>query len=373
MLFIERFSILEDPRTDINKKYELLDILFLTATAVLSGAEGWKDIKEFGDAKLDWLRQYRPFTSGIPVDDTIARIIGAIDSEQLTACFVSWVNGLRKEFNREQIAIDGKTLRRSFDGERTTALHSITAWSKENGLVLCQKQSQGKKNENATVLEMLDMLSVKGAIVTLDAMNTQKKIAKKICDKGGDYVLCVKNNHRSLRQEIQSYFHKMRRDHEAIWDQHYYSETDSDHGRIEQRHCRQLSVCDWIGGAENWQGIKTVAEVTRERHLKGQSSTEVEYYISSLDLNAKELANAVRSHWEVENKAHWVLDVTYREDDSRIRRENASENMALIRRFALNLARLNPQKNSMRGKLKKAMWSDEFRAELLLGQNVDKV
>ncbi|HDO7940781.1 TPA: ISAs1 family transposase, partial [Legionella pneumophila] len=191
MSFVENFSILKDPRSEINQRHNLLDILFLAGTAVMSGAEGWKDIKDFGEEKLDWLRQYRDFKHGIPADDTIARVISGLDSEQFTLCFVNWVNELRSKDGREQIAIDGKTLRRSYTGDRTTALHSITAWSKRNGLILAQMRSNGKANEKASVLEMLDLLELKGAIVTADAMNTEKKIAKKIHDKGGDYVLCV--------------------------------------------------------------------------------------------------------------------------------------------------------------------------------------
>ena len=209
MSFIDHFSDLEDPRSDINKRYELLDIVFLVATAVMSGAEGWKEIKEFGDNKLEWLRQYRPYAQGIPVDDTIARIIGALSPEGFVSCFMNWVNELRAKEGGDQIAIDGKTLRRSFNGERTTALHSIAAWSKTNGLVLSQMKSQGKKNENVSVLAMLDLLELKGSIVTMDAMNTQKKIVDSIHKKGGDYVLPVKDNHPHLHREIQAYFNKL--------------------------------------------------------------------------------------------------------------------------------------------------------------------
>ncbi len=373
MSFVESFSIIADPRSEINLRHDLLDILFLAATAVMSGAEGWKDIKDFGEEKIDWLRQYRDFNHGIPADDTIARIISALDSEQFTLCFVSWVNELRSKDGREQIAIDGKTLRRSFTGDRTTALHSITAWSKQNGLVLAQKRSKGKANEKASVLEMLDLLELKGAIVTADAMNTEKKIAKKICDKGGDYVLCVKNNHKNLLSEIKDYFHIMERDHRDIWSQNYFEEVDAGHGRIETRTCRQIAISPWIEGSSEWQGLQTVVEVTRKREIKESISREIQYYISSLPLEPKQIANAIRGHWAVENKAHWVLDVTYKEDESRIRRDNAAENLALLRRFAFNLARLNPQKNSMKGKLKKAMWSDKFRSELLDGQIQSKV
>ncbi|HCR5091023.1 TPA: ISAs1 family transposase, partial [Legionella pneumophila] len=246
--------------------------------------------KDFGEEKLDWLRQYRDFKHGIPADDTIARVISALDSEQFTLCFVNWVNELRSKDGREQIAIDGKTLRRSYTGDRTTALHSITAWSKRNGLILAQMRSNGKANEKASVLEMLDLLELKGAIVTADAMNTEKKIAKKIHDKGGDYVLCVKNNHKKLLNEIKDYFHIMERDHREIWSQNYFEEVDAGHGRIETRTCRQIAISPWVEGYADWQGLQTVIEVTRTREIKEKTGTEVQYYISSLPLEPKQIA-----------------------------------------------------------------------------------
>ncbi len=373
MSFLTHFSVINDPRHEINKKHDLLDILFLTASAVMSGAQGWKDIHAFGEAKLTWLRQYRAFEAGIPVDDTIARVISALDPTHFTQCFVAWVNELRTQKGGEHIAIDGKTLRRSFSGERSTALHSITAWSKTNGLVLAQRKSAGKKNEHQSVLAMLDILELKHSVVTLDAMNTQKKIAKKINAKGGDYVLCVKDNHPTLHREIKDYFAKMKKDCPAQLMTHYHEETDAGHGRIEIRRCRQLRVNKDVSEAEHWAGIATLVEVERERHINEKRQQETQYYISSLALNAAAVAEAIRGHWEVENKVHWVLDVTFREDDSRLRRDNAAENIAVMRRFALNLARLHPRKNSMKGKLKQAMWSDDFRSELLLGKHLDTV
>lgn len=186
-------------------------------------------------------------------------------------------------------------------------------------------------------------------------------------------MLCVKNNHKKLLNEIKDYFHIMQRDHREIWSQNYFEEVDAGHGRIETRTCRQIAISPWIEGYAEWQGLQTVIEVTRTREINEKTNTEVQYYISSLPLEPKQIADAIREHWAVENKAHWVLDVTYKEDDSRIRRDNAAENLALLRRFALNLARLHPQKNSMKGKLKKAMWSDKFRSELLIGQIQGKV
>jgi len=367
MSFVDHFSHIEDPRKPINLKYNFLDMLFLTFAGVVSGAEGWSDIVNFGHNKLDWLQQYRDFEHGIPVDDTLARIIRAIEPIQLNQAFIDWVNEERRETGKEQIAIDGKTLRGSRDAEQHSALHSITAWSKSEGLVLAQLQSSTKKNENASVLEVLNVLNVKGATITVDAMNTQRKIAERIIDKKGDYVMCVKGNQKTLREEIAAYFHKVERDtpeHLKIDE-----EIDTGHGRVEVRRCSALRVNEWISEADKWKGIKSIVKVERERHLlsTGKVQTETQYYISSLATSPKELAEAIRGHWEVENKVHWVLDVTFKEDDSRIRVGDGAENVGVIRRFALNLARLHPKKCSMRSKLKQAGWSDTMRSEILFG------
>ena len=292
-----------------------------------------------------------------------------------------------------RLCADGKTLRRSHDGDGQAALHSITAWGHESGLVPAQLKSAGKKNEQASVMEMLDMLQGKGAHITADAMtnrqdrrfarhkppaglrpgtgamSTQKKIARKIQGKGGDYTLSLKDNHKTFREEIKAYFHKVRRDEPDRIAVH--EEVDGGHGRVEKRTCRQLRVTDWVSEAARWPGLQTVIEMERERHLPGQDvEHEIQYYISSLPVDAERVAQGIRRHWEVENKAHWVLDVAFKEDDCRIRKGNGAENVGIIRRFCLNLARLHPQKNRMRGKLKQAGWSDTRRAETLFGQTV---
>lgn len=271
------------------------------------------------------------------------------------------MNELRRYEGKEQISIDGKTLRHSFDnGDRMSALHSVTVWSKSNGLVLAQSRSKGKKNENKTVMELLDLIEINNAIITMDAMNTQRSIVAKLIQRKADYVLPVKENQKNLHEEIQDYFVYMNQQHAEVILQSTYSEVDAGHGKIENRIYRQLLINELIPEADKWSGIKTVIEVSRRRELKGQVENEILYYISSLPINLPLIADTIRGHWEVENKAHYVLDVTYREDDSRIRRENAAENIAVARRFALNLARLHPKKDSMRGKLKHAMWSDDF-------------
>jgi predicted transposase YbfD/YdcC len=366
MSFLSHFSDLSDPRSHINVKHNFLDVMFLAVSAVLSGAEGWSDIEDFGRDKLTWLKQYRRFENGIPVDDTIARIIRVVCPKQLNQAFLNWVNEIRVETGKPQIAIDGKTLRHSYDGDKHTALHSITAWSKDAGIVLAQLKSSGKKNENASVLEMLDTLDIKGALISADAMNSQKKIVAKIQAGQADYVLCIKNNQKSLREEISAYFHKVQRDTPEIIA--HDEQTDAGHGRIEVRRCQQLLVSEWITEAKHWEGMRSIIKLERERHVKGKPTTiETQFYISSLGIAPQATSQAIRAHWEVENKAHWVLDVTYKEDDCRIRKDDGAENVGVIRRFCLNMARLHPKKASMRRKLKIAGWADEFRTELIFG------
>jgi len=375
MIFIDCFKEIEEPRTDINVKHNLLDVIFLTITGIVSGCEGWKDIYEFGVAKLAWLRQYRSFKHGIPVDDTIARIISALDPQAFTECFINWANELRCLDGKDSIAIDGKTLRRSYQSseDKMTALHSVTVWSKAHGLVLAQSRSKGKKNENKTVLELVELLELKNAIITVDAMNSQKKIAAKLQQKQADYVMPIKENHKLFLEEIKDYFKFMENKHAEKLSEARFEETDAGHGRIESRSYTQLRVNELIPAAAHWEGCQTVIQVRRERDLKNKIETQTEYYISSLPVNLTQIANSIRGHWEVENKGHWVLDVVYKEDESRIRREHAAENLAVARRFALNLARLHSQKNSMKGKLKQAMWSDQFRHEIIFGENQSKV
>lgn len=366
-LLLKAFSHIKDPRKDINISYDLQDILFVTLAGVLSGAEGWAQIHQFAQEKFNWLKQYRAFEAGIPSEDTICRVIRAIDPTALNEAFISWVNSVRQVSGQPLIAIDGKTLKSSKDGEKHNALHSITVWCQQNDLVLAQMKSKGKKNEQQSVLEVLDLLSLQGAIITVDAMNSQKKIAQKIVDSQADYIFCIKDNHKHLKQEIHAYFNKIQRDSPDIVT--LYEEIDTGHGRIETRRCQTLPADNWMTQLQGWASVRTVVLLERTRIDKktGQTQTEQQVYISSLANDAKQIASSIRQHWGVENKVHWLLDVVYREDDCRIRKGDGAENVAVIRRFCLNLAKLHPRKASMKSKLKQAGWSDEFRGELLFG------
>jgi predicted transposase YbfD/YdcC len=281
------------------------------------------------------------------------------------ACFISWVNEVRGEQGHEHIAIDGKTLRRSFHkSRRCDALHMLSVWVSGSELFFSGAKSKGKKNEVETVLELIELLEVKGVVITLDAMSTQRAVAAKIHHKQGDYILALKGNQGNLHKEVKAHFHKCHRDKEVL-EHHHYRDVDSRHGRIEERHYIQLPVTDWIEQAPRWAGLQSVIEVTRTRHIDDQTTTETQYYISSLAPDVKACAKHIRQHWGVENKVHWVLDMTFREDESRIRRGDGAEIMAMIRRFCMNLTRLHSTKDSVRGKLKRLSWSDSFREAVL--------
>lgn len=366
-LLLNAFSNIIDPRKDINIMYDLLDIVFITLAGVLSGAEGWSEIHQFAREKQTWLKKYRKLESGIPSEDTISRVIRAIDPVALNQAFMSWVNSIREISGQPLIAIDGKTLKLSRDGEKHNALHSITVWCQQNELVLAEMKSVAKKNEQQSVLDVLELLDIKGTIITVDAMNSQKKVAQKIVDCQADYIFCIKDNHKNLKQEIQAYFHKKQREQPSLLNQ--YEEVDAGHGRIEIRRCQTLLADSWVTELQQWASVQTLVLLERTRIDKktGKEETEQQIYMSSLQAEAKKIAPMIRQHWGVENKVHWLLDVVYKEDDCRIRKDDGAENVAIIRRFCLNLSKLHPKKCSMKSKLKQAGWSDTFRSEVLFG------
>jgi len=371
--FLKHFATIEDPRIDRCKRHELMDILFLSICAVLSNAEGWEDIEDFGHSKLDWLRKYLPFANGIPKHDTIARVLSRLDASSLQQSFFEWIKELVTEVDGDIIAIDGKAARRSFETKgRRNPLHVVSAWSCENGIVMGQRKVADKSNEITAIPVLLDILELKGATVTIDAMGCQKEIAKKIIKKQGDYVLALKGNQGTLAEEVKAWFHKARREHFKDIGHDYFEATDQGHGRIEVRRCTQIELdLSWLTKGTQWAGLATAIEVESERHIDGQTTTEKRYYISSHQLNAERVSSIVRNHWAVENKLHWVLDVTFREDESRIRRGNGAEVMNALRKISLNLIKLNTTRQaSMKRKRKLAALDDDFRAEILLGQDL---
>jgi len=365
--FITHFSIIEDPRIERCKKHKLLDILFLTVSAVLSGAQGWEDIEEFGHAKLDWLKRFVELPNGIPRHDTIARVMGRLDPNTLQQCFFQWMSDVLEAIEGDVIAIDGKSLRRSFDrASRKNALHLVSAWSCTGGVALGQVKTEEKSNEITAIPRLLELLEVKKCIITIDAMGCQKDIAAEIIKKKADYVLGVKKNQPALHDDFVQYFEKyLLQKNELTSKCGMFETVDKAHGRVEVRRCWQSTELKWLPSTREWAGARSVLRVECERHTSTGKSSEVRYFISSLPLNPEKALSAVRQHWFVENQLHWVLDVTFGEDGSRIRRGDAAENMAVLRRLALNICKRYANGDSNPKKLKKAGWDDSFREKLI--------
>ena len=367
--FLQHFEAIEDPRIDRCKRHELLDIIFLAVSAVLSGAEGWEQIEDFGSHRLDWLRRYRPFEYGIPRHDTIARVICRLKPEEIESAFQSWMNCLIESTGSDVIAIDGKTARRSFDTrERQNPLHAVSAWSSQHQLVLGQVVVDEKSNEVSAIPRLLTLLDIENCIISLDAMGCQKDIAKQIVKGKADYVLALKGNHSGMKAELEAWWHKSMREGTTSETYDEYREVSAGHGRIETRQCEQLIVDrNWLGKDYRWDGLQSVIKVSAmvEEKLSGKKSEETRWYISSLPLNAQQALDAIRSHWQVESM-HWMLDVTFREDESRIRRGTGALAFNVLRKIALSLFKQDKSKNiSMVRKKKIAAIDDEYRSALL--------
>jgi len=301
--FLKHFSTIDDPRINRCKRHELIDILFLSICAVLSNAEGWEDIEDFGHSKLDWLRRYLPFANGIPKHDTIARVLSRIEPSAVQQSFLAWVKEIASQTDGDVIAIDGKAARRSFTTkERRNPLHMVSAWSCHNGIVLGQQKVSDKSNEITAIPTLLELLELKGATITIDAMGCQKEVAKKIIQKNGDYLLALKGNQGKLNEEIKAWFHKCEREKFADVASQACEMTDQGHGRIEIRRCTQVEIDKkWLAQGEQWAGLQTAIKIESERHIDEKISVETRYYISSHDINAERALSTVRQHWEVES------------------------------------------------------------------------
>ncbi|MCP4321003.1 MAG: ISAs1 family transposase [Alteromonadales bacterium] len=365
MSFLNEIEKLEDHRVDANKDYDLIDIVFLTMSAVLCGAKGWKAIQIFGEYQLDWLRQYREFPNGIPTRHSIGRIIRGIKAESIISCFIAWSNGLRNKGGKEHISLDGKVIRGSKHGEKPNALQFMTAMVVDSGLIIYQKETDSKTNEIPVMQSILADLEINGSVITADAMHCQKKTAEIICEKDGDYVLQVKKNQAALLKEIKAYFHKIRRDDPLLLNR--YEDVDGEHGRINERCYQLLPLSNWCDEANKWKGSHAVIEVTRKRTVSNKTSEETSYYITSLEGNINSISGYIRQHWSIENSQHWVLDVTFGEDECQIYADDGARNLCTFRRALLGLLKENSFKDSVAGKMQRACWDQNFRAEVLFG------
>jgi predicted transposase YbfD/YdcC len=308
-LLLEHFKNLEDPRAEHLLEHQLLDIIGLTICAVICGADSWVDIEHYGKAKQAWLKRFLQLTNGIPSHDTIARLFAALQPEALQECFLSWVKAVADLSTGEVIALDGKTLRRSYDtGENKGAIHMVSAWACQNRLVLGQITVDEKSNEITAIPRLLKVLDLHGCIVTLDAMGTQKAIAQQIIEGGGDYVLSLKGNQGNLHQDVEQLFEWSRKIQFKDIPHEFHQTLDAGHGRIEIRRHWLLDGVEHLIDAHRWLGLKRVGLVESQRQLPGQPPTlEQRYYLVSLDGDVQRFARSVRSHWGIENQLHWIL------------------------------------------------------------------
>lgn len=364
----EHFSAVTDERQQYKVKYPLLDILLITLVGVICGADGWEAIEEVGKNKLKLLKKYGYFHYGIPVHDTIARIISAIEPSQFQDCFINWMKEAELSTQGEIIAVDGKTVRRSHDKKgKQSAIHMVSAFAAENGVVLGQIKTYEKSNEITAIPDLLSKLEVKGAVVTIDAMGCQKAIAKKIIQKEADYVLAVKGNQGHLSSAIKDFFSIAHEENFKQLSHQFTEEIDKGHGRVEHRRywvSEDLSSINDL--TSKWIGLKSVGMVESQRHIGDKVTIDTRYFISSLKETDELFAKAVRRHWSVENELHWVLDVSFREDDSRIRRENGAENMATARHITLNMLRQEKTcKKGIKAKRFKAALDSDYAEKVI--------
>ena len=356
--FLDYFDEIDDPRSDKGKLYSIHEILLVTICGLICGAESWRDFVVFGNEKLDFFREYLPFPYGIPSKNTFCRFFASLKPEQFKKCFIEWVNTLPLLKN-EVIAIDGKRLCNSFDKVNSkSAIHMVSAFAARTKLVLAQQKVDDKSNEITAILKLLELLDIKGNIITIDAMGTQKEIAQQIIDSGGDYILALKGNHSILHDDVIGFFNDNLDQPQKNFN--IATEVDCGHGRIEERSCFVTDKIDWLGELK-FAGMKSIVCINASRTINDIISNEKRYYISSLPANAKKINMAIRDHWTVENCLHWTLDMTFNEDNSRIRGYNAAENIAMVRHTALNLLQISRDKykgTSIKALRKKAGWGN---------------
>jgi len=367
---VEEFSALEDPRCSGKIDHRLIDILVIAVCAVIAGAESWEDIALYGRSKIDWLGTFLALPHGIPAHDTFRRVFMLIDAGGFERCFEAWARSFGATLDREVVAIDGKTLRGSFDrGRERGPLHIVSAWASGRGVVLGQRQVGDKSNEITAIPELLDVLDIKGAIVTLDAMGCQRAIATKIRARGADYLMTLKANQGKKFTAVQELCTMTCFSHSPIH-RPVHDEFDDGHGRLVRR---RVFVCPDAAALEplrDWPGLHTVLAVESIRSINGAGKTEtdIRYFLSSSSDHPERLAKALRQHWEIENSLHWVLDVIFKEDHCRIRERNAVQNFSLLRKIAINLVRRHhTSKASLTGRRKMAAWDNRYMEQVLTG------
>jgi len=356
------FGQITDPRRDLSKLHSLNDILLIGILAVISGADTWNAMEDYGVAKEEFLRKFLELPNGIPSHDTFNRVFSSIDSEEFEQVFVQWVSSIAKLSKGEIIAIDGKTLRGAKEHGKKSPVHMVSAWASQNNMVLGQVKTEEKSNEITAIPKLLETLELEGCVITIDAMGTQKEIAEKIVDNKADYVLAVKANQPGLLENIQDEFRFAKQ-----------IETDIDesfgHGRIEKRICSVITDFQFIEPNNKWKKLKSIVKIESIREFKNsekETEKSIRYYISSVENEASWFQQAIRSHWGIENRLHWILDVAFSEDNSRKRIKNATQNYSIVLKIALNLLKNEKSfKAGIKRKRLKAAWDDDYMRKVL--------
>jgi len=369
---LDFFDDLEDPRSAINRKHLLVDVIVICVAAIISGCDGPKSIGIWAEAKKDWCAQHLKLPSGIPSHDTIGRVLALLNPTAFQACFSKWIEDIQNDSNlvgpmpQKQIAIDGKALRRSHDRRNGLgAMFLVSAWSVENGISLGQVSTEEKSNEITAIPVLIDSINVQGAIVTIDAAGCQKNIAKQIVDANGDYVLALKGNQGNLHKRIIKWVDQQFENDWLGVARELLETSEKKHGREDMYSYIQFPVPENLVGRENWPKLKTIGVAIRMSESQGKGTVDMRYYLSSLEINVKRFASSVRGHWAIENTLHWCLDVTFREDESRLRNRIASENVAWLKRFAIGIIKQTPSKESVAMRRRMAAWNEGYLSQLL--------
>lgn len=366
----KHFGKVKDPRKERTKRHKLLDIILIAICGVICGADSWVDIEVFGKSKKDWLKTFLVLPNGVPSHDTFGRVFAAINPEEFEKSFMEWVQAINELTQGQVIAIDGKQLRGSHESENgKNAIYMVSAWAVENQLVLGQRKVDEKSNEITAIPKLLKLIEIAGCIVTIDAIGTQTKITKTIIERDGDYLLAVKENQGHLYEDIHDLFEEDQLYNFEDAPYSYAKTVNKDHGRIEIRQCWSISDPEYLAtirDRERWHGLKSVVMIMSERHIGEKTEQQTSYFITSLESVAEKILKVKRSHWSIENRLHWVLDIAFNEDHSRVRKDNAPQNFAVLRHTALNLLKQEKTaKGGIKAKRLQCGWDTDYLLKVL--------